>query len=154
MHDDDVPLLPSASARPVPVVPVQAPATECRGRFLVPAEIAFAPDDDALRDGADEYLRPIADELRRCPADRLVRITGHTARDGNAPSGFALSERRAHAVHARLVELGAPPGIFGTVEGVGSTRPVLDNMPGGVFSEELARKNRRVEIDITVRTAT
>lgn len=149
VRDDDVPRLPSASDRPVPVVPVAATPTSCRGTFVLPVSVAFAADDATLKAGADRYLRPVADALARCPADRTVRITGHTARTGGAPGGFGLSADRARAVHDRLVRLGVAPALLGRVEGVGSTRPVVDNMPGGVFSEPLARQNRRVEITVT-----
>jgi outer membrane protein OmpA-like peptidoglycan-associated protein len=152
VRDDDVPRLPSASDRPVPVVPVGATPTSCAGTFVVPASVTFAADDARLKAGADRYLRPIADSLRRCPADRVVRITGHTARVGAVESGFDLSARRARAVRDRLVRLGVAPGLLGPAEGVGSDHPLVDNMPGGVFDEQLARQNRRVEITVTTTT--
>ncbi|MER6562759.1 OmpA family protein [Streptomyces sp. NPDC001027] len=148
---DGVPLLPSASGRPVPVVPVAATPTSCAGTLVVPASVTFAADDATLRAGADRYLKPVADSLRGCPAGRVARITGHTAQVGGGPDGFALSEARARAVRDRLVRLGVDPGLLGPVEGLGSTRPVVDNLPGGVFAEPLARQNRRVEITVTTK---
>jgi len=151
VRGDDVPRLPSASDRPVPVVPVAATPTSCTGTFVVPASVTFGADDATLRDGADRYLKPVADSLKGCPAGRVVRITGHTAQVGSGASGFALSAARARAVRDRLVRLGVDPDLLGPVEGVGSTRPVVDNMPGGVFAEPLARQNRRVEITVTTK---
>ncbi|MDX3520060.1 OmpA family protein [Streptomyces scabiei] len=149
VRDDDVPRLPPASERPVPVVPVGATPTSCKGTYVVPASVTFTADDARLAPGADRYLRPVADSLRRCGTDVVVTITGHTARVGTGASGFALSGRRARAVSERLVRLGVSPALIGSVEGVGSTRPRVDNMPGGVFAERLARRNRRVEITVT-----
>ncbi|MFJ9631403.1 OmpA family protein [Streptomyces sp. NPDC101175] len=151
VRGDDVPLLPSASDRPVPVVPTAATPTSCAGTFVIPESVSFARDDATLRRGVDRYLKPVANSLRSCPAGRVVRITGHTAQVGSGASGFALSEARARAVRDRLVRLGVDPGLIGPVEGVGSTRPVVDNMPGGVFTEPLARQNRRVDITVTMK---
>ncbi|MDX2698393.1 OmpA family protein [Streptomyces ipomoeae] len=151
VRDEDIPRLPSASDRPVPVVPVAASPTSCRGSFVVPASVTFAADDATLRDDADRYLSPIADSLRRCPADRAVHITGHTAQVDTGTSGYELSAARAQAVRDRLVRLGVAPALIVRVDGVGSTRPVVDNMPGGVFAEALARQNRRVEITVTTK---
>lgn len=154
VRDDDLPRALSASERPVPVVPVDATATACQGSSVLPASVAFAADRAVLLDGADLYLRPIADGLRRCPGARTVRIGGHTARVGPGVSGVELSALRAGAVRERLVALGVAPGLFGPVEGFGSARPTVDNMPGGVFSEPLARQNRRVEITVTTKEGT
>lgn len=149
VRDDDVPRLMSSSQRPVPVVPVGATPTSCKGTYVVPTSVTFAADDAHLKADADRYLRPIADSLEHCGADVVVRITGHTAQVGTAASGFALSTQRARAVGDRLVRLGVSPALIGSVEGAGSTRPRVDNMPGGVFAEQLARQNRRVEITVT-----
>ncbi|MBP2034247.1 OmpA family protein [Streptomyces avidinii] len=148
VRDDDVPRLPPVSERPVPVVAVAVPRTSCAGTFVVPASVTFAADDARLGAGAERYLVPIADSLRRCPAGGVVRITGHTARVGTAVSGLDLSVRRARAVRDRLIRLGVAPGLLGPAEGAGSGRPLVENMPGGVFSEPLARLNRRVEVTV------
>ncbi|CCH32883.1 Lipoprotein [Saccharothrix espanaensis DSM 44229] len=138
------------SGRPqVPVVPVDATPTRCAGSQILPEAVTFAPNEPTLLAGADDVLRPIAEQLGRCPTTRRASFTGHTAAVPSGDQGFDLSRRRAEVIRTRLAELGAPAGALGPAEGVGSTRPIVDNLPGGVFAEALARHNRRVEITIT-----
>lgn len=66
-------------------------------------------------------------------------IGGHTDSDGSADANAKLSEERAKAVKAALVELGIDESRL-TVKGYGSTKPVADNN-----SAENKARNRRVE---------
>ncbi len=137
-------------ARPeVPLVPVELPGTRCRGAEVLPASVLFARDEPTLAPGADEALRPVAERLKQCPAGRVATFTGHTAAVPDGDRGFSLSLDRATAVRDRLGALGVPRSLLGPVNGIGSTRPLVDNLPGGVFTESLAALNRRVEITVT-----
>jgi outer membrane protein OmpA-like peptidoglycan-associated protein len=148
--EEALPLRQSAATQPVPVVEVQPEATSCQGRIVVPADdVTFAADSATLTAAADEILSLIVDELKSCPAGRIATFTGHTARvDLLSSTGHQLSAERATAVRTRLAELGVPANVLGPAEGVGDTQPLVDNMPGGVFSEPLAALNRRVEVQI------
>jgi outer membrane protein OmpA-like peptidoglycan-associated protein len=149
IHSGDFARTPSPSTRPVPVITVDATPTRCRGTDIVPGDVAFGSNDATLGPAADAALRPIAEKLAHCPGGRIAWFTGHTATVPSGDTGLALSARRAEAVRDRLARLGVPASVLGPATGAGSTRPLVDNMPGGAFSEELARLNRRVEITIT-----
>ena len=70
-------------------------------------------------------------------------ITGHCAQRGTVQSQQELSEDRAEAVAAYLVELGIRDQYHVFTQGKGATEPVASN------ATEAGRiKNRRVEITI------
>ena len=147
---DDLPRHPGASRRPVPVVPVDVTPTRCQGSVVLPEAVTFPKNEAVLTTAADAVLRPIAENLWHCPAGRVATFTGHTAQVPSGDDGIPLSRRRAVAIRDRLAELGVPSTVLGAVRGLGCTAPIVANMPGGVFSETLARINRRVEITITL----
>ncbi|MGY1875672.1 OmpA family protein [Nocardia gipuzkoensis] len=145
---------PPRATLPVPIVPVPTaytePGTGCvRYQQLSEAELHFAPDSPALPASADEVLRPLVESARRCRV-RQVDVIGHiacTTLDGRDSSN--LSGRRAQAVAARLVALGLPPSLLGTVVGRGASEPVIPNLtPSGQFIESAAVLNRRVEVTL------
>lgn len=145
---DDLPRRGPVSDQPVPLVPVTVTPTACAGSVSVPDAVSFGPNSAVLLPTADAVLVPVAEELRRCPAGRQATFTGHTAQVPGGGDGQALSVRRAEAIRARLAQLGVPAFVLGDALGAGSSRPLVDNLPGGHFSEPLARLNRRVEITI------
>ncbi|WP_063049957.1 OmpA family protein [Nocardia arthritidis] len=145
---------PPRASLPVPLVPVPAaytdPATGCvRHQQFSDSELRFAPDSAVLPVSADDVLRPLVESASRCEV-RQVEVVGHiacTALDGHDSSN--LSGRRADAVAARLVALGLPPSLLGTVVGRGASEPVIPNLtPSGRFIESAAVLNRRVEVTL------
>ena len=66
-------------------------------------------------------------------------VQGHTDATGNAASNQKLSEQRAQAIVAKLVEMGIAANRL-TAVGKGQTSPIADNS-----SNEGRAKNRRVE---------
>ena len=81
---------------------------------------------------------------RRCGTldSGTIRVGAHTDASGDAVANLALSERRAGAVAAHLVELGVPSRRL-VAEAFGETRPIASNdTPQG------RRANRRVELDV------
>ena len=71
-----------------------------------------------------------------------MEIGGHTDNTGNAAANLKLSEARAAAVRARLVELGVSDAIL-TAKGYGDTKPVADN-----GTAEGRAQNRRMEFSL------
>lgn len=66
-------------------------------------------------------------------------VQGHTDNTGNATLNQALSEQRAAAIVAKLVEMGISPSRL-TAKGFGQSSPIADNS-----TDEGRAKNRRVE---------
>ena len=72
-------------------------------------------------------------------ADLKFEIGGHTDGDGSADANLKLSEERAKAVRAALIDLGISESRL-TTKGYGSSQPVAKNDSG-----ENKARNRRVE---------
>jgi outer membrane protein OmpA-like peptidoglycan-associated protein len=127
-----------------------AKVTDREIRIELSADVLFDFDKSDLKPGALESLAKVAEVLRASP-DAPVTIEGHTDGKGTDAYNQPLSERRAQAVKAWLVEHGGVSGTRITVRGWGKTRPVAPNTrPDGSDDPEGRKKNRRVEI--TVRT--
>lgn len=71
--------------------------------------------------------------------DLKFEVQGHTDNTGNAASNQKLSEQRAQAIVAKLVEMGISADRL-TAVGKGQTSPLADNS-----TDEGRAKNRRVE---------
>ena len=71
--------------------------------------------------------------------DLKFEVQGHTDNTGSAATNQTLSEQRAKAIVAKMVELGIPASRL-TAVGKGATSPIADNS-----SDEGRAKNRRVE---------
>jgi len=83
--------------------------------------------------------RTSLDSLVRTP----VRLAGHTDNSGSDAHNIQLSQQRAQVVRDYLKLKGWPDGLFLTMDGFGSSRPLNDNS-----SVEKKSLNRRVEIII------
>ena len=90
------------------------------------------PDSAKLLDDAAGALN-VAKDLR-------VEVGGHTDNVGSADANLKLSQQRAQAVMAALVERGIDAGRM-TAKGYGQTVPIADNR-----TEDGRAKNRRVEL--------
>ena len=78
-------------------------------------------------------------ELMQKNPDLKFEVQGHTDATGNAASNQTLSEKRAQAIVAKLVEMGISADRL-TAVGKGQTSPIADNS-----TDEGRAKNRRVE---------
>ena len=157
--DGDPSAAPPRATLPVPVVPVPPSITETGTGCILwqrfsdsDQALHFAANSAELPASADDVLRPLVESVRRCNV-RQVAIVGHIAATpdatGDGGDSSNLSGRRAKAVAARLVSLGLPSELLGTVTGRGASEPVIPNLsPSGAFIESAAAQNRRVEVTL------
>lgn len=107
----------------------------------LPQDILFATDSAVLRPDLRRDLQTIAANLQRHP-DSTIFVTGHTDSTGTMAHNQRLSERRADAVAAVLIESGVPARRI-VARGQGQTQPVASNETAAGRAQ-----NRRVEITI------
>jgi outer membrane protein OmpA-like peptidoglycan-associated protein len=105
---------------------------------LAAQPITFAPVSADIDSESDEVLSTIAEELMAVPGV-AVEVVGHTDDQGDEAENLALSQQRAEAVVARLVELGVD-GARLTSRGEGEASPVADNDTAAGRAQ-----NRRIE---------
>jgi OmpA-OmpF porin, OOP family len=133
------PLVEAAAApvaKPVPVAALQA-CERSLASLLAGEEIEFASASAVISARSAPLLDRLAKEARACPGN--IRIEGHTDNIGRANFNLRLSDDRAAAVRAALIERGVPADRLQS-EGFGATRPLADN-----HTPEGRAKNRRIE---------
>lgn len=122
---------------------LKAAGYKCMGfkpavRYSLPAA-AFKLGSAELPDGLKKQLDVFAEVLKgRRGSGKVVRIEGHADASGTSAANQVLSQRRAEAVKAYLVQLGAEAEMIAPV-GVGANAPKNARDP-------FAPENRRVEI--------
>jgi outer membrane protein OmpA-like peptidoglycan-associated protein len=112
-----------------------------RGLVLTLGDVLFDTGRAELKSGAGRKLDQLSQFLVEHP-DRRVQIDGFTDSIGTDSYNEDLSQRRADAVKAALVNRGVEPSRIGT-EGYGKAYPVATNNDSG--GRQL---NRRVEVVI------
>lgn len=112
---------------------------EARGEVMTLSGDAFASGQANLRAEARANLGRVV-AFVQAAGNASVRIEGHTDDRGSDNLNQALSQRRAEAVRAALVEEGIAASRL-TAVGLGKTQPVADNA-----TAEGRARNRRVEI--------
>lgn len=115
-------------------------APECKSMTL---SIAFETGKADIKQKHHEELKQVADKLKAFPNATTV-IEGHTDNVGSASSNKKLSQRRANAVRAYIINTYGIDGSRISAKGFGNTRPVDSNK-----SEIGRRNNRRVEAVFT-----
>lgn len=110
-----------------------------KGLTISLENIQFEPDSNILLESEKIKLEKIGKILKDFQNDLL--ITGHCAERGTVKARQKLSEQRADAVAAYLVQLGIRDEYHIFTQGKGSTEPIASNE-----TEEGRIKNRRVEI--------
>jgi outer membrane protein OmpA-like peptidoglycan-associated protein len=112
-----------------------------RGMVLTLGDVLFDTGRAELKSGAARKVDQLAQFLMEHP-DRRVQIEGFTDSVGTDSYNEDLSQRRADAVKAALINRGIEPSRIGT-EGYGKAYPVANNNDTG--GRQL---NRRVEVVI------
>lgn len=103
--------------------------------------INFETNGDAIPEKNQAILNKAAEVMAKLPEAQL-KIVGHTDDRGDDAHNQALSQQRAEAVKAYLVEKGVAAERM-TAEGAGETQPIADNNTAeGQF------KNRRIEFQV------
>jgi len=127
---------------------LHAEVTEREIRIDLSADVLFDFDKADLKPAADADLGKVAEVARANPGTP-IQVAGHTDSKGADAYNQRLSERRAEAVKAWLVERGGVEATRIQTRGWGETRPVAPNeSPGGADDPEGRQRNRRVEITI------
>lgn len=116
----------------------------CKGRFEIMSRtdnITFARGSSRLEQTSAPLLNSITEIVNRCP-NLSIRVDGHTDSDGGELLNQALSEERARAVRAYLVEAGVEGERIDAI-GFGETVPVVAN-----DTPENKQRNRRIEFTV------
>lgn len=103
--------------------------------------ILFAPQSAELDPSSDVVLQSIAERLIELP-EITVEVIGHTDDLGPDDENLVLSQQRADAVKARLIELGVEESRL-NARGEGEQFPLVPN-----DSAENRELNRRIEFDL------
>ncbi len=107
----------------------------------MPQDILFPVDSAVVNPGLRADLFTLADSLNRYP-DTTVTVVGHTDNTGSAAYNQDLSERRASAVRAVLINAGVSPARIRAI-GAGENQPIATNQ-----TADGRALNRRVDITI------
>lgn len=130
------------------VAPVAKPMNDLVQRLKVARRVEFVVNKSEIKTSSFDELDKAADAIKMY-ANQLdtIEIQGHTDNTGARDYNIGLSQKRAEAVKAYLVNKGVPAKIL-VAKGYGPDMPVSDNK-----TREGRQSNRRVEfvIDANVR---
>jgi outer membrane protein OmpA-like peptidoglycan-associated protein len=125
--------------------PRQSLVTVGKGEITIRQQIQFALDSAVILPESFGLLTEIADVLIRHPEIRRVEVQGHTDNSGTPEHNKVLSEQRAEAVRAWLVQHGVPADKL-VAHGFGQEKPLVPNVTAGNRA-----RNRRVQFIILER---
>lgn len=135
--------------------PVQPKRVELRdNKIVINEKIQFAYNDSKILDVSHSLLDEVAKVIKENPHVKKIAIEGHASSEGADAHNLKLSDARAKAVMAYLVEKGIPAKKL-TAEGFGE-KQLLVNEEGleGAELEAAREKNRRVEFNIVEQDVT
>jgi outer membrane protein OmpA-like peptidoglycan-associated protein len=122
--------------------PKQAQVELTKQEVRIRKQIFFRLNSAEISEKSNTLLSEIADVLLRNPQVKLVEIQGHTDNKGAPEVNQQLSQLRADAVRAWLVNAGVDQARL-TSKGYGDTRPIEPNL-----TERHRARNRRVQFMI------
>jgi len=108
--------------------------------LLSNARIEFQSASSVIEPASAPLVQDIAAAAKSCPGS--LRIEGHTDSTGNDADNQTLSQARAEALRAALVEQGVAATRL-IAQGYGPKRPIADNS-----TREGRARNRRIEIKV------
>ncbi|MBZ2169308.1 OmpA family protein [Marinobacter sp. F4216] len=111
----------------------------------IEVDVQFAFDSDEIDSVYKDHLERIGEIMRENP-ETFVEVAGHTDDSGDSAYNQDLSQRRAEAVAARLIEESGIEEYRVSATGYGAQRPVASN-----DTQEGRAANRRVEALIQLR---
>lgn len=112
-------------------------------KLILESTELFASNSSELTPEGMTAIADLATQLQQFDSVQAIEVAGYTDDTGPADYNQALSERRAEAVKAQLVELGVDASVI-TTRGYGQSNPVASNA-----TREGRAKNRRAEVTIT-----
>lgn len=115
-----------------PAPPALAPAPLPEQPLRLSADALFGFDSAVLSAEGQRAVQGILAQVREAAQVQSIRVTGYTDRIGSASYNQALSQRRAEAVRAALVQGGVPDTSI-SAEGRGAAEPIV----------QCAQRNRR-----------
>jgi outer membrane protein OmpA-like peptidoglycan-associated protein len=110
--------------------------------ITIRSQIQFALDSAVILPQSFGELTQVADTLIRHVEIKRLEVQGHTDNSGTADHNTQLSQERAEAVAAWLVEHGVPSERL-TAHGFGQTKPLVPNVTAANRAQ-----NRRVQFVI------
>lgn len=146
--------LPSADTSAA-AAPAEAPATaesvaSCQtnvNAVISAKKINFGSGNAVITEFSKPTVDAVATAVKEC-AGTQIEVGGHTDQMGDDASNMKLSEDRANAIVAALVERGVPKERL-TAKGYGETK-LLDT----ATSRDALAKNRRIEFGVATSAAT
>ncbi len=122
--------------------PKQSKVAVTAKEITIKEQIQFALDSAVILPESFGILTEIADTVIRHPEIKRLEVQGHTDNSGTADHNQLLSEQRAEAVRAWLVQHGAGADRL-VARGYGQDRPLVPNVTAGNRAQ-----NRRVQFII------
>lgn len=153
----DPDLVKVAEVAPEPAAPAPAAVPQPTAEIVITlqSDTLFAFDSSVIRAEARNDLdTEVVSKMKNYPQIERVLVTGHADRIGSPVYNQKLSQRRADAVKAYLVEQGIDADRIQAV-GKGESEPLVacDEIKGKVSSAnkelvECLKPNRRVDVEI------
>lgn len=132
------------AARPGPLEGAAKPRVELRDdRIEIREKVQFDFDRATIKQVSHSLLDEVAALIKKNPQLKKVEVAGHASAEGEEQHNLWLSDARANAVMAYLVEHGVAKEML-AAKGYGITQPLAENT-----TEEGREKNRRVEFRVT-----
>ncbi|MBB4866779.1 outer membrane protein OmpA-like peptidoglycan-associated protein/uncharacterized protein YidB (DUF937 family) [Pseudomonas nitritireducens] len=104
--------------------------------------VYFDSNSNAITSDSADILGRAAQAISAAPQGTKIEVGGHSDSVGTHEGNLAMSQKRADAVVAKLVELGVSPALL-TAKGYGASKPIADNA-----TEEGRARNRRIEFTV------